>query len=391
MRYDERMDATCAIIAIDSLKRNIRAVRERVGGQRGICLPVKADAYGHGAAAIAAAALEAGVDCLGVARVQEGLELRNSGIAAPILVFSLPLVEELSLAIRHGLIPFLGDREFAEIAAGEAAQAGLPLRVHLKIDTGMSRGGCRPEEAPDLAAYVAAQPFLELAGSATHLAVSDSAAPADRAFTALQLTRFQEAVTQIRRRGIDPGILHAANSGGILYHPDSWLDMVRPGILIYGYPPADYAPEADELGGIAVEPIMELQTQIIAIKQIKKGDTVSYGRTWTAQEDTVIGIIPVGYGDGLTRALSGRFSVLIRGKRYPLAGRICMDQSMVDLGSATDIPRWERVTVFGRPGTGREAPYTAGDIAEILGTIPYEVCCGISKRVPRVYRDVEIP
>jgi alanine racemase len=209
----------------------------------------------------------------------------------------------------------------------------------------------------------------------THLAVSDSLDPGEAAYTKEQLARFSRAVGDLRKAGIDPGIVHAANTGAVAFHEDAWFDMVRPGILLYGY-----APEGAETV-LPVKPVMELVSRIVFIKQVKKGETVSYGRTWTADRDTTIATIPVGYGDGLPRRLSGDFSVRINGASYPLAGRICMDQCMADLGPNTAIRRWDTVTIF-----GGDAP-SAADIAAKLGTISYEITCGINKRVPRVYVD----
>ncbi|MDR2630076.1 MAG: alanine racemase [Spirochaetaceae bacterium] len=367
------MRATKAIIHLNRFRRNIQGVREKIGPRPGICVPVKADAYGHGAVQIARAALDAGAACLAVATVSEGAELRAAGIGAPILLLSLPLPEELPEVIFQGLIPLVSDRDFIREAARAAENTGKPLEVHLKIDTGMGRLGCPPEEAADLAANIAREKYLLLGGTATHLAVADSSVPEDVAYTKKQLARFREGVEAIRRAGIDPGIVHGANSGGVVFHEDSWFDMVRPGILLYGYSPGPGKPE--------VTPVMELLTQVSLIKPVKKGETVSYGRTWTAPQDTVIAILPVGYADGLSRSLSGNFPVTIRGRRYPLVGRICMDQCMVDLGPEPEVRRWEEVTLFG-PET-----VTAADMAAVLGTIPYEITCGINKRVPRIYRD----
>jgi alanine racemase len=367
------MRATRVIIHLDRLGRNIDAVRARIGLHPHICLPVKADAYGHGAVPVARAALESGVRYLAAATVDEGIELREAGIEAPILLLSPPLPEEFPAVAAHSLCPLIGDRECVEAAARAAEQAGKRLPVHLKVDTGMGRVGCLPEEAAELAACIASHPSLEYAGTATHLAASDSPAAADVRYTKEQLARFGAAVEGIRRSALNPGLLHAANSGAVIFHEDAWLDMVRPGILLYGYA-GRAAP-----GVIRAEPVMELVTQIVFIKRVKAGETVSYGRIWAAPRDTVIATIPVGYGDGLPRRLSGNFSVRIRDAMYLLVGRICMDQCMVDLGPDTDIRRWEQVTVF-----GGAAP-DAADMAERLGTIPYEITCGINKRVPRVY------
>jgi alanine racemase len=335
-------------------------------------MPIKANAYGHGAVPAARAALKAGAAYLAAAAVGEGIELREAGVEAPVLLLSIPLPEELSDMAAWDLSPLIGDREYAEAAALAAKQAGKRLPVHLKIDTGMGRIGCPPEAAAELAVFIAAQPSLVLAGTATHLAVADSQAAADMAYTTEQLARFRSAVGEIRRAGIDPGILHAANSGAVMFHEDAWFDMVRPGILLYGYGAPGRTPE--------VEPVMELVTRITFIKMVKAGETVSYGRTWTAPQDTRIAVLPVGYGDGLPRRLSGNWRVRIRDALYPLVGRICMDQCMVDLGPDADVRRWEPVTVF-----GGGAP-SAADLASRAETISYEITCGITTRVPRVYR-----
>jgi alanine racemase len=320
---------------------------------------------------VAKAALAAGASHLAVAAVSEGLELRNAGIGADILLLSQALPDENPEIVRSGLTPLVSDREYAEALARTASSLGLRCPVHLKIDTGMGRLGCSPEEAPGLAALIAAEKSLRYAGTATHLAAADSRVPDDRAYTGEQLARFRGAVERIRAAGIDPGIVHAANSGGLLLHEASWLDMVRPGILLYGYnlTGADFA----------VEPVMELAAKVTFIKRVKAGESLSYGRTWVSPRDTFIATLPVGYGDGFPRLLSGNWQVLIRGRFYPLAGRICMDQCLVDLGPETEIPRWEEATVF-----GGGAP-SAADMAERLGTIPYEITCNINKRVPRVY------
>jgi alanine racemase len=365
------MRATTAIIYLDRFCRNLLGVRERIGPKPRICVPVKADAYGHGAIRIARAALDAGAAWLAVATVGEGAELREAGIGAPILLLSLPLPEELPEVVSRGLVPLVGDRDFIREAAGAAKKAGKTLEVHLKIDTGMGRLGCSPAEAAELAACIAREKCLRLGGTATHLAAADSSVPENVAYTKKQLARFRAGVAGIRRAGFDPGIVHGANSGGVVLHEDSWFDMVRPGILLYGYSPAPGKPE--------VTPVMEFRTRVTFLKKVKKGEAVSYGRTWTAPRDTVIATLPVGYADGLSRGLSGNFSVTIKGARYPLVGRICMDQCMADLGPDADIRRWEEVTIFG-PGT-----LTAADMAAVRGTIPYEITCNINKRVPRIY------
>ncbi|MDR2535917.1 MAG: alanine racemase [Treponema sp.] len=372
------MGKTRALIHLDRFARNLEHVRSRIGANRLICMPVKADAYGHGAIPIAEAGLRGGAAFLGVSRIQEGLELRKAGITAPIVLLSLPLPEELDEMAEGSLTPFVSDKEFAQRADAAASKAGIILPVHIKIDTGMGRLGCRPEDAPELACFIASMKSLVCTGTATHLSSADSLAEADRITTQKQLRCFKSAVEGIKQAGMDPGIVHAANSGAVLLHKDAYLDMVRPGILLYGYPPSA------ELKDLApVEPVMELETVLVFLKKVKKGESISYGGTWTAPEDRVIGTLPVGYGDGLPRGISGNFQVLIQGKPYPLVGRICMDHCMVDLGSGSSIKRWDTVTVFG----GNEGALDAGDIASRIHTIPYEITCNINKRVQRVYID----
>ena len=392
------MQATRAIIHLDRFLANFQALRDRIGPQRRICVPVKADAYGHGALRIAQAALDTGAFCLAVATVDEGGRLRSGGIAAPILLFSQPLFEEIPGILENRLIPFVSDADFADALNGQAAASGLKLPIHLKIDTGMGRLGAPAADAPGLARRIAGCAALEYAGTATHLACADSAAPDDAAYTRQQLARFNGALAGIRAAGLEPGIVHAANSGAALLHPDSWFDMLRPGILLYGYkqvdeaagggtpsdtPPGDFSQPTggagQAAGGIVVRPVMELRTNVAFIRKVKQGESLSYGRTWQAPHDTCIGVLPAGYADGLPRLASNRWQVSIKGRLYPLVGRICMDQCLVDLGHETAVQRWDEVSVFGGP-----AP-DAGALAQTIGTIPYEICCNISKRVPRVY------
>jgi alanine racemase len=347
-------------------------VREKAGGAALVCAPVKADAYGHGAVPVARAAVEAGAACLAVAAVEEGAELRQAGINAPILLLSTPLPEDLPAAADLGLSLVLGDGEMIKAADQAALRTGTTLAVHLKIDTGMGRVGCRPEEAAALAASIAQARSLAYAGTATHFAAADSRAPRDLRYTKNQITLFSQALQSIKDAGLDPGLVHAANSGALLLHEEARFDMVRPGILLYGY-----APVKDP--GITVEPVMELLTSVSLIKPIRAGEPVSYGGTWTAREDGRIAVLPIGYGDGLRRSLSGRLTVLIRGRFYPSAGRICMDQCMVDLGADSDVRRWDQAVVFGG------ASHSAAHIAAMQHTIPYEVTCAIGKRVPRIY------
>jgi alanine racemase len=370
------MHPTRAIIHLENLRFNIAEIRKKVGQDIRICVPVKADAYGHGALKIAVAAIRSGATHLAVASAQEGVALREAGIVAPILSFSIPIPEEIPALIGHDIVPFIFDMEYIDEFSRHAAAMNRVVPVHLKIDTGMGRIGCTPEEAPALARRIARDKHLRLEGIATHLAVADANGPDDARYTREQIARFASAVNAIKAEGIDPGIVHAANSGAVISYPEAWFDMVRPGILVYGY-----LPSPDLKGLIETRPVMELETQVVSIKKIAAGTSVSYGRTWVAEEETYIATLPVGYADGLLRGLSPGLRVRIGEREYPIVGRICMDQCMVDIGPDPWVQRWDRATVFGPA----PAPSSAETLARILGTIPYEITCGINKRVPRVY------
>jgi len=368
-----------AIIHIDNFLGNLKAVRARIGQSRRICVPVKADAYGHGALKIAKTSLKAGAFCLGVATVAEGTELRKGGIRAPILLFSQPHPNEIPELVQAGLTPLVSDAWFASALNERSLAEGIKLPVHLKIDTGMGRMGCAPEDAPNLARHIAGCAGLQHAGTATHFAVSDSTDERDIAYTQAQIALFKETVAAIKNAGFNTGIVHAANSGAVIRYPDALFDMVRPGILLYGYKTVQE--DKIEENKIEVRPVMELRSVVSLIKRVKKGETVSYGRTWTAPRDTFIALLPTGYGDGLPRLASGRWQAVIDDKTYPLAGRICMDQCCIDLGDEPEAGRWDEAVLFGGP-----APDAAA-LAAVVGTIPYEITCNINKRVPRVYED----
>jgi len=377
---------TRAVIHLDRFNENLESVKTRIGS-RLICVPVKSNAYGHGAVQIAKTSLKAGAHCLGIAAVSEGIELRKAGITVPILLFSQPSPDEIQDIVKANLTPFISDTEFAELLNSGAKAAKTKLSVHIKIDTGMKRIGCAPGNALALARQITKCSNLKLTGTATHLAVSDSAKIPDINFTKKQLSRFKKAVNDIQKAGINPGIVHAANSGAVILHPDTWLDMVRPGILLYGYKaaqefeaPVKQLKKLRKYKAITAEPVMELIAEVSLIKKIKKGESVSYGRTWIAKEDTNIAVLSIGYGDGLARLASNSWQAVIGGEAYPFAGRICMDQCCVDLGKKTKVKRWDEAVIF-----GGSAP-SAAELAKAAATIPYEITCGINKRVPRVYK-----
>ncbi len=367
--------ATRALIFRDNIKFNIKTIRGMIKPGTMICAAVKADGYGHGAVEVSRTALAAGADCLGIAVAGEGRELREAGISVPILVFSHLSSGEIDLVCKWSLEPFAGSIAYIKALEKAAGKWKKTLDLHLKIDTGMGRIGCSPGEAAELARYIENSPFLHLKGTCTHFPVSDSIKTEDIDFTVGQISLFNETLDDIRKNGLNPGIIHAANSGAITAWPEAHYDMVRPGIILYGY-----YPDASMKKPAEFKPVMQLEAALTFIKKAEKGTTISYGRTWEAKKDTIIGTIAVGYADGYNRLLSNRGEVFIRGKRFPLAGRICMDQTMINLGNDNEISLNDAVILFGPGG----AP-TAEEIGLITGTIPYEVTCSVSRRVPRIF------
>jgi len=366
------MRATRAIIHLNNFYKNIELIRGKIGPHVDICFVVKANAYGHGMVPMAEFALKAGVNCLAVASINEGIKLRQAGINTRIFVFSQSLPEEIKDIIDTGLIPLVNDEDFIN-ALSVSVSDGIQ-EVHLKVDTGMGRLGCRPEEAVKLAALITGKKNLKLGGVMTHFSVADSIDPEHIIYTKKQIASFLEIIDEIRKAGINPGQIHAANSGAICFHDESFFDMVRLGILAYGYSPAEGVP-----GGLVTKPIMELRSAVVFIKKIQAGEKISYGCTWTASENTYIGVLPIGYADGLPWLLSNQYSVLIRGKAYPIIGVVCMDQCVVNLGNSGEVQRWDEAVIFG-PGFS-----DACDIANKFGGLPFEILCNINERVPRVY------
>ena len=383
------MRATRALVHLENFKANVSSIKKLLSPKTMLCASVKADAYGHGAVQCAKKALEAGASFLSVATVDEGRQLRQAGITCPILMLSLCSSGEVDEAVRQDLIPFVCDTEYAvSFERSCAAQGKRDYPVHLAVDTGMGRLGCRPESAGDVAVELSHLAHLHLAGTATHFAMSDCTDERGRVYTKEQLARFLLAIENIKRAGVDPGICHAANSAAALALPEARLDMVRAGIWMYGCLAGDISPSYLASTGCPVEllPVMTVQSEISCVKPFKKGECVGYGCTWSAPDDTNVAVLPIGYADGwLRRFATSGVRVACRGKTYPLVGRICMDQCMIDVGTEDVPPRGSTVTLFGLASDG--ALQTADDLAGLAGTISYEITCCISKRVPRVYVD----
>lgn len=383
------MRSTKAIIHLENLKSNIRQIKACAKPGTKMLVPVKANAYGHGSVECAKAALEAGADFLAVATCEEGITLRKNHIKAPILLFSLCSIDEVEDVVNYGITPFVFDEEYIQSFDDACKKAKIQnFSVHLAVDTGMGRIGCYPEEAGNLAKKISESSCLTLGGMCTHLAVSDSIAEENIAYTLSQKERFLKAVENVKNVGIEPGILHMSNSAASLALPEFHLDMIRPGIIVYGYYPDEVDQKYLESKGIKVElkPVMTLETEVCAIREFKKGMSVGYGRTWTCEEDTKIAVLPIGYGDGfLRRNAKAGIQVAINGKNYPVRGRICMDQCMVEIGNDSDVKRWDKAVIFGDAKDG--ALQNADDLAEMTDTISYEITTCILERVPRIYTD----
>lgn len=372
---------TIARIHLENIRFNIEGIRKAVGPDRKILIAVKANGYGHGAVAVSRMAEKIGVDWLGVATVPEGIQLRGAGISLPILKFSPAFPEEMEAAITNRLTLTVCEKQ--NIVALEQTCSGLGMKVdvHLKVDTGMGRIGVAVGEAGSLAEFIERDcPHLKLDGIYTHLPVSDDGDPT---YTEDQIQRFNEIVEQVNhriRRKLN--LAHCSNSGGVLGHPTAWMDMVRPGIMIYGFYPGEDTPQT-----IPLKPGLSFITRVSFLKKVAAGTSIGYGRTWTSCEDTWIATIPVGYADGFNRLFSNMGRVLINGKSYPIVGRVCMDQSMVNLGPVTDVQVGDEVVLIGKSGDEEISCY---EWAKKLNTITYEVTCQINARVERVYEPPKI-
>ena len=367
-----------ARVNLSAVERNVAHLRRSLAAQTQLCAVVKADGYGHGAAQVARAALEGGARWLAVATAHEALELRRAGMTVPLLVMGALSKEELALALEADADVVAWDERFLDRVAKTAGEA--TVRLHVKLDTGMGRLGTREEgQALSVAErIVASGPALELAGAMTHFATADE----DLEFLEFQLDRFRPFVQRLRSLRPDL-VAHAANSAATLRARASHFDLVRCGIAIYGCDPM----HEDALAR-GLEPALELSSYVAAVKRAQPGDSAGYGRRFIAEHETWIATVPIGYGDGIRRALSGKCELLCRGSRYPLVGAVSMDNVTFDLGPEPGVSVGDKVTVIGLDGDERQ---TAEQLARAIGTINYEVVCGISARVPREYHRDGVP
>ncbi len=367
--------ATLARTDLGAIRRNLEAVRARVG-RRAVLAAVKADAYGHGAVEVSRMIERTGcADWLGVATVPEALELRAAGVALPILKFTPVLSEaEADACVAADIDLTVVSRDSIEAVAAASRRVGRAASVHLKVDTGMRRIGCEPADAPALARLADAS-GLRLTGLFSHLPVSDT--PDGRPFTQHQIATFAAvADAVVAARGPLPWV-HLANSGGVLMHPESWFSMVRPGVMVYGSLPDPLCEPT-----VALEPALTWTTAVSFVKPVAAGESVGYGRTWVAPRATTIATLPVGYGDGYSRLLSNAGRVLIVGQSHPIVGRVCMDQTMIDVGPDAAVAVGDEAVLLGRSG---DDEITVAELARLMGTITYEVTSLIGARVRREF------
>lgn len=368
------LHTTQATVDLAALTHNLSQIRERLRPDSRIMAVVKANAYGHGAVEVSRALVGSGVTRLAVASVQEGVCLREAGINADILVLVDLFDKHTDELIAHRLTPVITEQRLLPGLVKAAEKAARPFPIHIKVDTGMGRLGFSPADLASLFNALPGWKPLHVEGFMTHLADSDGEDPSH---TEQQLKTFRGLLEQAEQRGITPPLVHVANSAAIIRYPQSHFSLVRPGIMLYGYHTLP-----DSVPCPRLLPVLSLQTTVMQLRTIKPGETISYNRTFVATRPSTIAVLPVGYADGYSRRLSNRGCVLIKGRRAPIVGLICMDMTMVDVTDVPSVHVGDTVALIGRD---QENSIWASDIADCTQTIPYEVLCAIGPRIPRVY------
>lgn len=368
------MRTTVARIDLGAIDHNLSVIRRKAAG-KAILAMVKANAYGHGMIAVSKRLYHLGVEALGVAFVDEGVQLRYAGIQCPIMVLTPVTASEVDAVVLHSFTSVICEAGQARALNDAARRANTMTRVHVYVDTGMHREGVLPADAVDFVEFLATLPHLTVEGICTHFATSDDVGSQ---FLQQQLSTFDAVLSNLTARGRSFVHVHAANTGGIWQTSQDRWTMVRPGLSLYGYA---LPSEEEEL-----QPVMSVVSSVVSSRRIRAGESVSYGRRWTAERETTIVTIPIGYGDGYLRSLTGKAECLINGRRYPIVGTICMDECMVDVGD-NDVAIDDDVILIGSQSTGdgNMERISARDVASWAGTIPYEITTAISARVPRHY------
>ena len=366
---------TYATVNLAALAHNFSCIKQYLSPGCEVMAIVKANAYGHGAIEIAQALASQGVGRFAVASLDEGIALRQAGLAASIVVLGALFEEQVSDLVAHRLTPVISDGHILPALAKAVHSHPIPYPIHLKVETGMGRLGFHPKDLLSLLAAPVLRSPLQVEGMMTHLADADGA---DSAFTEGQLGAFRAMLEQIQQHGLTIPLVHTANSAAIVRFPEAHFSLVRPGIMLYGYHTLPASVPAPDL-----KPVLSLRTTIAQLRTIPQGGTVSYNGTFVAKQPTRIAVLPIGYADGYSRRLSNRGSVLIQGRRAPIVGLVCMDMIMVDVTDLAPLSVGETVTLIGQQGG---ESILADEVADWIGTIPYEVLCGIGSRVPRLYQ-----
>ena len=369
------MRPTRAAIDLGAIARNYRRIAERLGGDRALFCVVKGDAYGHGAAAVARRLAREGATRFAVAILEEGIALRRAGATGEILLLNFSDPADAGIHRAYALVPTLHDLDQARAFADATGSFEPPLAVHVKLDSGMGRIGFRPEEVAPLARLLRGARGLKVAGTFTNLASAEDPASPE---TARQVKTMAACVAALSAGGVAPGLVHVANSAGILFHEGARFDGARPGLALYGVSPS----EAGD-GGAGLEPAMTLETRVMAVKDVPEGTALGYGGRFVTARPSAIATLPIGYHDGFRRSFSGRVRVLLRGSELPVVGAVSMDLTLVDATGVGARPG-DRVVCLGSDGVAR---VSAWDLARAADTVPYEVLCGIGSRVPRVYSE----
>ena len=371
--------ATRAEIDLQAFQHNLQTLRKYLDPQTQIMAVVKADAYGHGAIPCARIAVENGADYLGAGVIEEGIELRENGLNAPILILGSIFPDEAEDLVRHNLATILCTQSLAQALSKEAEKQDKTVSVHIKVDTGMNRLGISPENLPALLDQVRNLKNLKIEAVSTHFSSADDE---DLSVTQAQLEEFQTALTILQKEGVHTPIVHCANTSALFKFPESHFNMVRPGLILYGVLPSPSLRPVIDQGENPFQPVMQWKSQIILLKPIAKNQPVSYSGSFTTQRDSLIATLPIGYADGLHRMLSNKMDVLIRGRRAPQVGNICMDMILIDVTDIPDVQAGDEVVIFGRQG---DEMISVEELAVKGKTIPYEILCSVSKRVPRIY------
>jgi len=365
-----------ATIDLAAIRYNLREIKKKIGPLVKVMMVVKADGYGHGMVEVSKTVLKEGADALAVDNLEEGVELREAGINTSILILGSLAQEEVESLIHYRLCPTIMDKGIAEEISRAARRVKKEVKVHINVDTGMGRLGVRGEKALSFIEEIGKLDGIKIEGVYTHF---PSAEEKDKTFSHLQIQRFQCVLKGLRERGIYPSLVHASNSAGVLNLPESYFNMVRPGLIVYGYYPC---PEVSY--SIMLRPSMSLKCKIAFIKKVPAGASISYGRTYTTSQDTSIAVLPIGYGDGYPYSLSNKARVLIGGRWAPVVGRICMDQTTVDMGDATGVKVGDEVVLWGTQGKER---ISVEEVSTWANTIPYELLTRVGRGVRRVYKD----